>query len=98
MEFLRPKDVMAKMKLCRASLYHLIREGLFPRPVKLGDRVSVWADDEVEKVMSALYQKMNNEDLKEFVLGIEKSRRNGFTALPRPDSPPMPASSSFSRR
>ncbi|MEM3484523.1 MAG: AlpA family phage regulatory protein [Candidatus Methanomethyliaceae archaeon] len=73
MEFLRPKDVMQKMKVRRTYLYDLIRRGLFPRPVKLGT-MSVWLADEVEKVMSAMYRGKKPEEIRSLVKTIEEMR------------------------
>lgn len=67
---------MAKMKISRTSLYNLINSRLFPRPVKLHDKISIWVDAEVEKIMAALYQNMGEEEIRNLVQGIEESRSN----------------------
>lgn len=72
MEFLRPKDVVRKMKISRALLYNLINAGLFPKPAKF-NRLSIWKDSEVEKVMDA-YINLSEEEIKQIVHQIERAR------------------------
>jgi len=45
MGLLRMKDVLKRTGLTRTTLYRLIREGLFPKPTRLGVRIPVWTDD-----------------------------------------------------
>ena len=46
---LRLPDVLDRTKLSRSKLYELLETGEFPKPVKLGDRVNAWADNEIEE-------------------------------------------------
>lgn len=46
--FIRIKDVMGKVGLSRSQVYRLIQAGLFPSPLKIGRRVSVWSDSSIE--------------------------------------------------
>ena len=46
--FLRIKEVMQKVGLSRSQVYRLIQAGLFPSPLKIGPRVSVWSESHVE--------------------------------------------------
>ena len=39
--------------LKRSAIYQLIAQGIFPRPVKLGKRISVWPSDEVQAWITA---------------------------------------------
>lgn len=50
--FLRMTDLKKKVALSRSQIYKLIQQELFPKPVKLGKKVSVWVDSEVEEWMS----------------------------------------------
>ena len=88
MEFLRPKDVTKKMKIGKTFLYSLIKEQLFPRPIKV-KQVSLWLDSDVEKVMTALYKGYDNETIKSIVQEIESGRlytqRKKLTQLPHLD-------------
>ena len=44
---LRMPQVVKMVGLCRASIYNKMRDGAFPRPVKLG-RLSGWLESEVQ--------------------------------------------------
>lgn len=46
--FIRIKDVMGKVGLSRSQVYRLIQAGLFPSPLKIGRRVSVWSYSSIE--------------------------------------------------
>ena len=46
--FIRIKDVVGKVGLSRSQVYRLIQAGLFPSPLKIGPRVSVWSESHVE--------------------------------------------------
>jgi len=76
MEFLRPKDVTKKMKISRPWLHILIRENLFPKPIKLTYKIKVWKDDEVEKIMNAMFNNEGKEKIRDLVRQIENSRNN----------------------
>jgi predicted DNA-binding transcriptional regulator AlpA len=76
MEFMRPKDVMQKMKISRGKLYQLISEGLFPKPHKCLDRkTSIWLDSEVENAMTALFKNLDKDYIRKLVSDIEQSRQ-----------------------
>ena len=45
---LRRKDVEAVVGLSRSTIYHLISEGLFPAPIKLGKRAVGWKVSDLE--------------------------------------------------
>jgi len=46
--FLRRRQVEKRTGLGRSSLYKLISDGLFPKPVKLGPRTAAWVESEVD--------------------------------------------------
>jgi prophage regulatory protein len=50
--FIRMPDLRQKVGLSRSQIYKLIQQEQFPRPVKLGEKVSVWVDSEIEEWMS----------------------------------------------
>lgn len=50
---LRLPAVKARTGLSRSSLYQRIRNGNFPRPVKLGPRASGWLESEVDAWIDA---------------------------------------------
>lgn len=46
--------VMAKTTFSEPSIYRLMREGKFPKPLKIGDRAVAWRSDEIEAFINAL--------------------------------------------
>ena len=48
MRFFRIRDVEKFTGLSRASIYRLMREGKFPRPVRLAERAVAWTIDDLE--------------------------------------------------
>ncbi|MEO0282090.1 MAG: AlpA family phage regulatory protein [candidate division WOR-3 bacterium] len=75
MEFLRPKDIMKKMKISRTLLYSYIKKGIFPKPIKMGATISVWLNTEIESIMIAMYKQENEDNLRKLVKEIELSRK-----------------------
>jgi prophage regulatory protein len=51
--FIRMPDLRQKVGLSKSQIYKLIQQEEFPEPVKLGRKVSVWVDSEVEEWMSS---------------------------------------------
>lgn len=41
-----------KLPVSKATIWRWVRQGRFPKPFKLGDRVTVWDMDEVENFIS----------------------------------------------
>ncbi len=48
LKILRLPEVIARVGLKRASIYHHISEGNFPKPVPLGPRAVGWLDHEID--------------------------------------------------
>lgn len=46
---LRRPDVQQRTGLSRSSLYNLIKEGRFPRPVQISDRSVAWVSDDIDR-------------------------------------------------
>ena len=66
-QFLTMKDLMQRTGFTSAGLYLQMREGVFPRPLKLAPKVSCWRADEVQKVFDAWTQHKTNDDLRALV-------------------------------
>jgi prophage regulatory protein len=45
--FLRCTAVVAVTGIPRSTLYELIKRGLFPRPIKLSERMAAWSSNEI---------------------------------------------------
>ena len=42
-------EVKQETGLSRSSIYRLVKNGDFPKPVKLGERASAWLESEVDQ-------------------------------------------------
>ena len=51
---LRAKAVMARMGWSRTTLWRRVRAGKFPAPVKTGENINGWFDDEVDEAQENL--------------------------------------------
>jgi predicted DNA-binding transcriptional regulator AlpA len=55
-------DLSAKgIPYSRASIYRKIRNGTFPRPIKLGENKIAWLDHEIDAWIAALATARNSE-------------------------------------
>lgn len=50
---IRLRTVRERTGLAKSTIYAFVQQGRFPRPVKLGDRSSGWAESEVDSWISA---------------------------------------------
>ena len=80
---LRLGSVLAVTGRRKSSLYAEIKEGRFPRPVKIGQRASAWPSHEVELINAALTAAWPTTRLKALVDEIHRSR----ASLPRGTRP-----------
>ncbi|MDX2355079.1 AlpA family transcriptional regulator [Stutzerimonas xanthomarina] len=46
---IRLKEVIGSTGLARSTIYKHISEGVFPKPVSLGDRCVGWVEEEVQE-------------------------------------------------
>ncbi len=51
MKFLRIPDVIKKTGLARSTIWMMCKEGRFPIPIKISERVTVWDNDLIEEWM-----------------------------------------------
>ncbi len=49
MRLIKLKDVMSNTGLARSTIYKYIAEGVFPKPVSLGERAVAWVESEIEE-------------------------------------------------
>jgi prophage regulatory protein len=50
---LKLNAVRIRTKLSVPSIYRLIKEGVFPKPLKMGERAVAWVEDEIEEWLQA---------------------------------------------
>jgi len=69
----RIKDLIKLLGVSKETIYFWIRKNQFPKPVKLGQRVSVWLKNDIEKWLNKRKKKFNETPhLLNCVRAIEK--------------------------
>lgn len=82
MAILRLPAVKAKTgHSASASVYNGVREGLFPKPVKIGQRASGWPEDEVDAVNTARIAGASKEQIRELVKQLHAKRAEKLAVL-----------------
>jgi prophage regulatory protein len=46
--FLRLPEVRQRVSVARSTIWHWVRLGRFPKPLKIGENCTVWVESEVE--------------------------------------------------
>ncbi len=64
-----------------ASIYGLIRDGLWTQPVKIGERSSGWPDDEVKAINAARIAGASDEQIRELVKQLHAKRAEKLAVL-----------------
>ena len=64
-----------------ASIYGLIRVGLWTQPVKIGERSSGWPDDEVKAINAARIAGASDEQIRELVKQLHAKRAEKLALL-----------------
>jgi prophage regulatory protein len=64
-----------------ASIYNLIREGLWTKPVHIGRRSVGWPDDEVRTLSSARIAGKSDDEIRELVDRLHKKRSELLAAI-----------------
>lgn len=54
---MRIKDVSEKTGISRTKIYLLIQQGQFPPPLKMGSRIALWPESDVNGWITELVQK-----------------------------------------
>ena len=55
-QILRRRQLEEQLGLSRSSIYKMVADGLFPKPIKLGSRAVGWRADEVENWLIAMQE------------------------------------------
>lgn len=71
---LRLPVVLERTGYSRSRLYARISEGLFPRPIALGQRTSAWPEHEIEAVIAAHIRETPSSAMEELVALLHSQR------------------------
>ncbi len=47
---LRVKEVLERVKISRSAWYDGVKKGRFPQPVRLGPRMTLWKNSDIQKL------------------------------------------------
>ena len=50
---IRRKELEDRIGLARSTIYRMINEGMFPRPVRIGRRAVAWLESDIERWIAA---------------------------------------------
>tara|TARA_R110002153_G_scaffold86738_1_gene215187 strand:+ start:2205 stop:2393 length:189 start_codon:yes stop_codon:yes gene_type:complete len=53
-QIIRRKDIEERLKISRSSIYAMMSQGEFPKPVRLGRRAVGWKSTDIEKWLQDL--------------------------------------------
>ena len=67
-------EVCRVFKITRVTLYKHIENGTFPRPIKLGERLSRWLVNDVQQVFDARCAGADADTVKQIVAQIHAER------------------------
>jgi prophage regulatory protein len=82
MAILRLPDVKKETGLrAHSTIYESIRSGLFPAPVRIGQRAVGWPAEEVQAVCNARIAGCSNEQIKALVSRMFEERVNRFAPM-----------------
>lgn len=71
---LRVRSAMTASGLPRSTIYRRIRQGLWPRPVKLGPRSVGWPASEISALNGARIAGKTDDEIRDLVQRLEVAR------------------------
>lgn len=86
-KFQRILDTRAQLGISNSALYREMEDGLFPRPVKLGERTAVHPVHEVEAIMGARLNGATPEQLRKLVKDLMEKRKEYLPESMRQEVP-----------
>lgn len=72
---LRTPDVCAVTGMARPTLYETMAKGLFPRPVKLGEKSSAWPCRDVDAMCAARIAGKSEDEIRALVVELTENRK-----------------------
>ena len=72
--FLRFQEVMKVMAMSRSTVYLRVKQGLLTQPVRIGERCTVWPENEISAINSARLALKTNDEIRELVKQLQQKR------------------------
>ena len=54
--YVRVNQLTKLIPMSKASVWRKVKDGTFPKPVKLGDRITAWHMDDIEAWLAARHE------------------------------------------
>jgi prophage regulatory protein len=77
---LRRSKVEERTGYKKSSLYRKTTEGLFTKPIKIGERASGWPEHEVDAINAARIAGKSNQEIRKLVVRLEAARNSTSTS------------------
>jgi len=74
MQIIKLKSVVKTTGLSRSTIYNKISEGVFPKPIRLGERAIGFLESEVQAFVALLVKGVSNEEMRVAIIDIVKNR------------------------
>ena len=71
---LRIPEVENVLGLKKSAIYNMVNEGLLTKPIKMGRKVSLWPDYEVQAIVEAIIENREEKEMKSIVEELMGSR------------------------
>ena len=81
MALLRLPEVMRLSGYSRSMLYSLISQGLYPKPLKIGERAVAWPSQEVERMVESIISQQSLVERRELVRKVGVNRGISFSPM-----------------
>lgn len=74
MALIRLPAVIERTGLSRSSIYFFVSQGIFPKPIRIGERAVAWLSSEVDAVNKARVLAKSNLEIRALVSDLEAMR------------------------
>jgi len=78
---LRLPEVKSESGYSRSTIYLRINQGLWPKPIRLGERAVGWPANEIASLNNARIAGKSNEEIRDMVKKLELSRNKTKTEV-----------------
>jgi prophage regulatory protein len=82
-QYIRLPKVLKLMGVSRPTLYAQILKGLFPRPMRVGDRAVAWLEADVHMILAARRVECSNKDLAALVIEMREEAKKAAADMLR---------------
>ena len=71
---MHPRDVLSARARSRTAHYRDIQDGLFPKPILVGQRRTAWPESEVAAINAARIARKSDDEIRALVRALERKR------------------------